>query len=30
LAYSVPPISAYFLVAISIDRWLTITKPTIL
>jgi hypothetical protein len=30
LAYSVPPISAYILVAISIDRWLTITKPTFL
>ena len=30
LAYSVPPISAYILVVISIDRWLTITKPTFL
>ena len=30
LAYSVPPISAYILVAISIDRWLAISKPTIL
>ena len=30
LAYSVPPISAYLVVAISIDRWFTITKPTIL
>ena len=30
LAYSIPPISAYILVAISIDRWLTITKPDVL
>jgi hypothetical protein len=30
LAYCVPPASAYILVAISVDRWLTITKPAIL
>ena len=30
LAYSVPPVSAYTLVAISIDRFLTIAKPTFL
>jgi hypothetical protein len=29
LAYSIPPISAYILVSISIDRWLTIAKPNV-
>jgi hypothetical protein len=29
LAYSIPPISAYILVAISIDRFISIAKPTL-